>query len=560
MSRTSLASRGQMLVLTALAMVVILGAAALAVDYGLFLSVRRDLQGVSDAAALAASAQLGAPEDTPPTLAQETSGAVDALVYLNDHLGWGHDRAWAVVNASLALQKTAPLVVDTGTRKYCVWVWTPTPTAAVTTSGSAPCQNNAGGLLYSPANYPGSTRKAFVRVDTHRDTSFARILGIGESSIGVLAVAGPQHANYAVMALKPDFGPSPNDSNYGIKVGGNSQLNIGRGDIGGNYSLAWAGSGAVINFTPGTEQALYVSEPLVVQGSGSVAGGGSPGIQQLSDPLEDPAYGVPPTCTVGLTTPCWTDWPPSTGGATGHGVYPACSSPADINNHTIDCADPGPMTIWPGAYERVNIPNGTVATLSTTCYSTDVSCMSNNRPGVFYFRLDQRNSGGGLYVGGTPGSPTTVSGCGVLLIFDPDETGGSGVQMNIGGSGSSVSINGCPSMRSDPTNPTGTTNYLWYGYGAADYTNPLSLWVRPNRKGYNVTSSSGGSNVITMGSGSSINENGVIYAPEDNTGVAGGGAGSGVGQIVSWTITYQGNSIISEAFQGPAKLITRLLQ
>ena len=49
---------GQGLVLGALAMVVILGFAAMAIDVGVFLHERRDLQNAADAAALAGAAEL----------------------------------------------------------------------------------------------------------------------------------------------------------------------------------------------------------------------------------------------------------------------------------------------------------------------------------------------------------------------------------------------------------------------------------------------------------------------------------------------------------------------
>lgn len=565
--------RGQVLVLVAIFMVVLLLSAALAADYGSWLSTRRDYQSVSDAASLAAAAELPAPGQGSPTAAQQQNAAVEALVYLNDHLGWGQDRPWAVTKVAdpvnSALNNRAPLVVTAGSDEYCVWIWTPTPSAAITTTGSASCMGSPGGTLYSPAKYPTDIRKVFVMVESRRPSFFAHIVGLTSENVSALAVAGGSHVNYAVMSLKPRLG-SP-DSQFGIKIGGGSSLTVPSGDIGGNYTLQWSGSGSSINFSAGQNQVVDLKEPGTVQGSGTVVNGT---IHQLEDPIEDPAYGTPPSCPGVLTSPCWSLWPPSIPvTATNKGVYPYCASPADITNHRLDlsCLSNAELaagvTIWPGKYEQIKIPSGAKVTMSPTCLPGDMACLdpngdlseADNRGGVFYLTSSSSNSG--LLMNGTPGSPSTLTGCSVLLILDPHESGGSRVQMNLAGNGNTININATScDMRITPGHPSGATLYRWYGYGASDFTNPISVWVRPNQSGYNLTSTNNGSNVITFGAGATINENGVIYAPEDNTIVAGGPAGSGVGQIVSWTITYVGGSNIIESFQGPAKLRTRLYQ
>ncbi len=586
MNAATHSERGQVLVLAALFMVVLLVSAALAIDYASWLTARRDFQSVVDAASLAAAAELPAPGTGSASATERDAAAAEALVYLNDHLGWGHDRAWAsaqVAATPSARNNTAPLVVSTGSGTYCVWVWTPTPAAAVTTTpaaGSQACLRNPGGILYAPANYPTDGRKVFVAISSPRASYFANIAGIHDEVVSAFAVAGGSHLNYAVIALKPRL-RTP-DTNLGITItGNNSSLIVPNGDVGGNYSLAWGGTGSSVVFTAGENQVVDLEEPASIAGNGSVINGT---VHQLEDyPIPDPLYGTPPSCTAALTSACWDAWPPTSPvTATLKGVYPACEQPNKINNHILDlgCVAPAVLaagyTIYPGKYQEINIPAGSNITLSTSCLSTDNACLDPNgdgntadqRGGVYYLTTlgsTGSASGSGLRMNGTPGKPTVLQGCGVLMIFDPDESGGSNVQMNVGGAGNTIQINtptissGC-SMHYSPGNPTGTTNYLWYGYNAADFTNPISVWVRPNRNGYDMTGTNNGSNVITLGAGSTIQENGVIYAPEDNTIVSGGPAGSGVGQIVAWTITYTGNSTINETFQGPAKLRTRLYQ
>jgi hypothetical protein len=57
-------NRGQVLVLVAIALVVIIGFAALAIDIGYFYHTKNQLQGAADAAALAGAEKLGSPNDT----------------------------------------------------------------------------------------------------------------------------------------------------------------------------------------------------------------------------------------------------------------------------------------------------------------------------------------------------------------------------------------------------------------------------------------------------------------------------------------------------------------
>ena len=574
MNDKPLAERGQVLVIAALFLVVLLVSGALAVDYGSWLSTRRDFQSVSDAASLAAAAQLPPPGQGAPTSVQQASAAVEALVYLNDDLGWGLDRTWAQGQVAVALNQTAPLVVSGGGYSYCVWIWTPTPSAAATITGAAGCMGGAvGSKIYSPATYPSDVRKVLVRIQSFRPAYLARIVGFSEELISAIAVAGGAHLNYAVIALKPRLG-SP-DNKYGITITGGSHLIVPSGDVGGNYTLQWGGSGTSIVFSAGQSQVVDLQEPGTVQGIGTVVNGA---VHQLEDyPIPDPLYGTPPSCTGPVTSPCWAAaaWPPSTPvTTTNKGVYPACASAADINNHRLDlsCLSSAelalPITIWPGRYEQIKLPSGSAnVIMSPTCLPGDTACLdpngdgstADNRGGVFH--LSSSSPSSGLLMNGTPGSPSMLTGCGVLVILDPYETGGTRVQMNVAGNGNTLNLNATScSMKSSPTNPSGATLYRWYGYGASDFTNPISVWVRPNLSGYGMTSTNNGSNVITMGAGATINENGVIYAPQDNTQVSGGPFGSGVGQIVAWTITYTGGSDINETFQGPAKLRTRLYQ
>lgn len=100
--------RGQMLPLTGLMAVVILGAGALAVDLTLQTHDRRTLQNVSDAAALAAAQDLADPGGASSTVqAARIAAAVDAVKVLHTELGF------PIPNASYAAQWVQGASCDT---------------------------------------------------------------------------------------------------------------------------------------------------------------------------------------------------------------------------------------------------------------------------------------------------------------------------------------------------------------------------------------------------------------------------------------------------------------
>ena len=615
MSTTREAQSGQVIVLTALFLVVLLVAGALAIDYSGWLVARRDYQAIVDAAALAGAAELPPTGVRAATLTKQQNAATEALVYLSNHLGWGltRDDARSAATSSAftdsvagKVQQQAPFVVTAGGSIYCVWIWTPTPIGTEFAGSHPSCHPTTTTKLYSPANYSNDSQKVFVAIESRRAGTFSNVVGIASAQVGAVAVAGTEHLNYAVIALKPNLGP-PTDNVYGLTITGNSSLRVPIGDVGGNYTLAWGGSSSQINFPDsGLNQVVDLKEPGTVQGTGMVVGGV---IQQLANyPIPDPEYMVPQpawcSAPTGATNPyaaqcqepfpngsvipgVW-PWPPDSGGPTGKGVYPACATNSgggsDTANHRIACADGPRLMIWPGMYEYVSIPNGvTTVILSPYCYGdpgalgiynvvgavADSDCMSNGRAGIFYFQSNASQAG--LQFNG---SGATLSGCGVFLMFDPNEQGGSGRTVFTVPAGNTVNINSdefstpsgdkhCPNgevMRYSPGSLGGGTAYKWYGYNSPEESNPVSVWVRPNLNGYTMTGSNNGSHVINVSAGATINENGVIYGPQDNTTISGGPTGSGVGQVVAWTITYTGGTFINETYQGPGLLRTRLFQ
>jgi hypothetical protein len=57
-----------------------------------------------------------------------------------------------------------------------------------------------------------------------------------------------------------------------------------------------------------------------------------------------------------------------------------------------------------------------------------------------------------------------------------------------------------------------------------------------------------GSNVVRLSSGACYSISGAIYAPADNMVLGGSGCGTGVGQIVAWTLTINGSGTVNVTF------------
>jgi hypothetical protein len=62
-----------------------------------------------------------------------------------------------------------------------------------------------------------------------------------------------------------------------------------------------------------------------------------------------------------------------------------------------------------------------------------------------------------------------------------------------------------------------------------------------------------GTNVIRFAGGACYSIGGAIYGPADNMVLTGSGCGTGVGQIVAWTLLINGNGNVNETFD-PTKL------
>jgi putative Flp pilus-assembly TadE/G-like protein len=74
------------------------------------------------------------------------------------------------------------------------------------------------------------------------------------------------------------------------------------------------------------------------------------------------------------------------------------------------------------------------------------------------------------------------------------------------------------------------------------YVETMSNWQTICKQGV------GGTSVVQITGGGAYSVKGAIYAPADNVVISGGGAGTGVGQIIAWTANFNGNGTVTETY------------
>src|SRR5437773_1849807 len=115
-----------------------------------------------------------------------------------------------------------------------------------------------------------------------------------------------------------------------------------------------------------------------------------------------------------------------------------------------------------------------------------------------------------------------------------------------------------------PANNSGTTTCNKHIFSAAS-TSTIELTPSPQYFNISIyietmpnwqttcTSAPLGTNVLKFSGGSCYSILGALYGPADNMTLTGSACGSGVGQIVAWTLTVNGNGNVNETFD-PSKL------
>ena len=206
--------------------------------------------------------------------------------------------------------------------------------------------------------------------------------------------------------------------------------------------------------------------------------------------------------------------------------YPEPPAPATVYNGATVANGP-PTYLCPGQYSnQIIVQNGATAVLA---------------PGVYQVQAN------GVSIQGTlrtlNGSDVGQAVCGATLASLPSDTG---VIIEV-----------------TPANASGSTQCNKHIFSAAASS---TITLQPSPKYYNIslyietmpnwqtqcTSQPLGTNVVRFSGGSCYSIKGAIYGPADNMVLTGGGCGTGVGQIVAWTLTINGNGNVNETYDPTA--------
>lgn len=514
--------RGQVLVIVGIFLVVLIGFAALAVDYGSYLIARRNYQNIADSAALTGSVHLSRPIDS--TKRDQARAA-----------------AWEALQRQLGITPPSPMV-DTGVGGYSdagwtLWVDTP-PTAA-------------------GAKYPGSSAisgstSVFVRVERDNPAFLSRIFGINGRRIDAWATAGNAPTRWAVLALCPRNGACPSAVESVTLAGTNTSLRVIDGDLGGNWGLKINSNAPDRLQLPGDSQAYlvdttcgsfrfqcFIDGPNVSDGSGVAKQ-----VRVLPAPVEDPNYPLPPwiddttTVTPGPAVPWRGDSRNDVSIPAGTGVVQNASG---LN---VGCS-PGSPRIGPGRYRDLDIGNNSCVILDP-----ELGLTPGQRPGVFVITRNLNIVGSSFVIG----DGVTVFFTGTANAFNP----GGGIVLNVGNADITTIPSGAWKYGAWTTKGNTPWSAAVGSPGTTSWATPgtqevgVAFYVR--RNGASIT------NIFNMSGTTPLLFRGILYGPQDNVSISGGSTQAAVGQIVGWTVRYTGNTTIEQVFDGPSEARSFLLE
>jgi len=562
-----------------------LGASALAVDYASSLLTRRSLQNDVDAAALAGVVQLSSSGACGNAAARASCARQDA---------------WVSLRASLRLTVADPVALSASNTAqdspytengYRIWVDTP-PSAA--------------GNRY-PANgqYATDSKVVFVRVDVDKPALLGRLAGEGTTTIGSWATAGDVRPVEPAVAALCGIDPVDNSDCTGgqktaVKLNTNTGVKIIDGDFTSNRGLfITSGVGLVMDgglpYIVGASACSPHTWSCPPSTNGGITDAGTPPTAiaaiELTPKEADPAYAQPAwtNCTApSVTANCIpvrgtgangsgnNDTPGSFvchgngGNACGPGIPQGSATGAGTS---ITCSATSPR-IAPGYYDTIN--NGGCLILdatspgSTTSYTSTTGLWDGQRPGIFRIH--------------TALDVNYLVGDGVSIFLDP------GASISIGGA---LILNTNNTCSTPPGMPTWSTLCTAVDFGGAAWTTsgvapwdscgqsglPATTRCVSLASGYHATGGIGltifirpptatelppnGCGQSTAGSRTSCVFNqhgsfglqfkGTLYGSRDNVTIGGNGSQASTGQIIAWTITYSGTTLLTQTFAGPVE-------
>jgi hypothetical protein len=502
-------SRGQVVVLTALMMFVLLGMMALAIDVSSALFEQRAERAVADAAALAGAQDLQVQGSrNPPTITEQTRARNDAMDILVNAYG---------ATSKPAVDPASPCLTPAGCplpgTPYTVAIRTPSPTCV--DCAAAP--------------------ELAVQVMIKRPfgLTFARVLGQSQWNVGASSVAAILHPRrYGMVTLRPPKprtnNPSVDTNEKDLTLNGGSIVNVLNGDIGSN-TTAYAPNLAVIYLDPGFKLFHYDAYELWTPPP--------PGVQ-ISTLIKDPGYPIPQRVTGVGGTPIYPT--PAAGLDT---VPGSCTAQQALVPPAYKIHDGTPVNALPAAKVLCYKPGIYMGGVNNALTNTDHGAAVLLEPGVFFLDGGLSNSSTviGGYVGGQPGVALVFQECNNQCQMTANSS--DMLALNFG----DASPFGSGSRATSAVGPQGLVQTV-----GSDPTLMTLMVVRDDnckvKQPYPTTCNDSGNNTLKLPGGGALYVAGVQYAPSDNVKVAGNAAGTGVvGAIISWTLEYDSGSLNQES-------------
>lgn len=523
-------ARGQILVMFALVLIVLLGMAALAIDIsGAYAEVRHE-RSAADSAAL--------------------SGASDTYRQGSSTVGapeWQNARTRAMLNLMNELDPS--FVADTGPG-YGL------PTCA---GQSSPYANDivncpvAGTPYYVSISAPALTCKTIGGCDPQRSVqvtvrapkhglSFARLFGQAEWNLPVTSVAERNRGtNYSFVTLRPPkpsrantplCSPNCDSNDNDIGLDGSGTLLTVLGDMGTNTNMVLTNGATVSLPDPGSVVDRYDAYKAWV---------GLPPDRQIPQPVQDPNYPIPAPPTAAAMIYANAAAAHMTAALckievgkvqVSYGSLPVPVNAAGVDAGTIVCLKPGLYNYTPG---------------TGTDYSSVKTIIFS--PGVYFFDEGLKPGNNLQLVGGyEAGMP------GVALVFQAQCLTGSAAGCEFIGNSLDVLTLNAGAAYPSGSGSTATAAVNWDGALVKTTDRvplPMTLIVRKNPACYVAAIDPCNVNVsqyrqLTLPGGSTNFVFGVQYAATDNVFITGGSAGDGfLGQIWAWTVKYSGGTHIN---------------
>jgi hypothetical protein len=379
-----------------------------------------------------------------------------------------------------------------------------------------------------------------------------------------------------VITLRPP-GQQPVSVGEDIRLAGtNTILEVIGGDVGGNWNMKLnSGAQLWLRGIGDNDADVYLTDYVS-------CGASCWGTTQINS---GPS-GTPPNQTkTALHLPGFVDDPdyqfhsslagvPATGGTASVPKAAGTDAQGDLRltNGAISgvgCDATSPR-IGPGWYRDLRIDECTVLDPTHTYSDPDnddpllrgpADLPAGQQPGIFYItgRLNIQTN-------------ALLVGDGVTIVFRPPgaellPSGGGIVDLNTGASDGVAG--GAPNTRKGAFTTDGASTYsfnsttsLW-SYNSsvnADATRVGTAIYVVKPAQYGVSGAEANTSVIKVQSGSGLAWAGVTYAPRDNVQIAGQPSHNGIGQLVSWTVTFAGGTAIRQTYDGPDASIPRLLE